>query len=211
MAQNGPRMCSPVSPRPSDTEPVLVSLRFSASVPPSLRLWPSSFLFLFRFPRCDRSGATLRTPPRNTHRHRESFTLPDYPSIDLPPRTCTFVLGDIETSGFAIIYSYPRTFRPSFLRQAQPLSIEASYLRSVNATVRVTHPTKSSTPPRSCQFYIEIPASRYVLSPQRCNDFLTGSRVPRNLPRGFTISTAYRSIRPVSIIGKIPDRPWHYR
>lgn len=147
-------------------------------------------------------------PPQNTHRHRESFTLPDYRSIDLPLRTCTFVLGDIETSGFAIIYSYLRTFRPSFLRQARPLSIEALYLRSVNATVRVTHPTKLSTPP--------ILASRYVLSPRRCNDFCrdkiiifvdrsTGSRVPR----GFTIFTAYRSIRSVSIIGQIPDRPWY--
>lgn len=68
-------------------------------------------------------------PPQNTHRHRESFTLPDYRSIDLPLRTCTFVLGNIETSGFAIIYSYLRAFHPSFLRQAQPLFIEAPYLR----------------------------------------------------------------------------------
>lgn len=156
-------------------------------------------------------------PPQNTHRHRESFTLPDYRSIDLPLRTCTFVLGDIETSGFAIIYSYLRTFRPSFLRQARPLSIDALYLRSVNATVQVTRPTKLSTPP-ILQFYIEIAASRYVLSPQRCNDFCrdkiiifvdrsTGSRVPRNLPRAFTIFTAYRSMRSVSIIGKIPGLP----
>lgn len=189
-------MCSPVSPRPSDTEPVLVSLRFSASasasasVLPSLYLWPPSFLFLFRFPRHDRSRATLRMPPQNTHRHRESFTLPDYRSIDLPLRTCTFVLGNIETSGFAIIYSYLRAFHPSFLRQAQPLFIEAPYLRSVNATVRVTHPTKSSTRP-ILQFCFKIPASCYALSPRRCNDFCrdkiiifvdrsTGSLVPRN-------------------------------
>lgn len=128
-------------------------------------------------------------PPQNTHRHRESFTLPDYRSIDLPLRTCTFVLGDIETSGFAIIYSYLRTFRPSLPRQAQPLSInvKAPYLRSVNAT-------KLSTPP-IVRFCFEIPASRYVLSPQRCNDFCR-DKIIIFVDR----STGFR----------VPDRPWYY-
>lgn len=91
-----------------------------ASLPLSFLLSISDrlpFSSSFDFEVDDRTRATLQMPPQNTHRHRESFTLPDYRSIDLPLRTCTFVLGNIETSGFAIIYSYLRTFHPSFLRQ----------------------------------------------------------------------------------------------